>query len=203
VSNHLLRRWPALLAAIALLAITATAALADDGPAFNSTGFAKLADVLGDRVGSPLTQEFATPDGTMQITSAGALYWHKDTGTLAFTDGYERAALIGNAVVEWVGDATDPPQEIVAPPISGAVARADCIISKESGGADVPNRQGSGASGPGQYFPGTWAAHVSLYRSETGYAGSLNMHNLSDVRRVMSYVLTIPGYRSAWTVGGC
>lgn len=89
------------------------------------------------------------------------------------------------------------------PPITGAVTRADCIIGKESGGLDVQNRQGSGASGPGQYFPGTWASHVALYRRATDYAGNLSMHSLADVRRVMAYVLTLPGMRAAWTVGGC
>lgn len=90
------------------------------------------------------------------------------------------------------------------PPLSGAIARADCIISKESGGLDVYNRQGSGAAGPGQYFPGTWASHVALYRHATGYAGSLSLHSLGDVRRVMSWILgTYPQMRTAWTVGGC
>lgn len=88
-----------------------------------------------------------------------------------------------------------------AAPVS---AQAACIIGKESGGLDVYNRQGSGAAGPGQYFPGTWAAHVGLYRAATGYTEPLSLHDLSDVQRVMTWVLAAyPRMRSAWTVGGC
>lgn len=82
--------------------------------------------------------------------------------------------------------------------------RVECIIAKESGGLDVPNRQGSGAWGPGQYFPSTWAAHTALYRRATGYGGPLSLHSLADVRRVMGFILgTYPSMRSAWTVRGC
>lgn len=90
------------------------------------------------------------------------------------------------------------------PPPVGALARADCIIDAESGRADVPNRQGSGASGPGQYFPSTWITDTRLYRAATGYTGSLSLHSLADVRRVMAFILAnYPGKRSQWTVGGC
>lgn len=89
------------------------------------------------------------------------------------------------------------------PPITGAIAQADCIIEAESRTRDVPNARGSGADGYGQYMPGTWAAHVALYRSATGYVGPLSLHSLPDVRRVMAFVLTLPGMRSAWSVGGC
>jgi hypothetical protein len=89
------------------------------------------------------------------------------------------------------------------PPISGALARADCIIARESGGLDVPNARGSGAQGPGQYMGPTWTTDVALYRAATGYSGPLNLHVLADVRRVMAYVLTLPGKRAQWTVGGC
>ena len=90
------------------------------------------------------------------------------------------------------------------PPISGAVSRADCIIQKESRGRDVPNAQGSGATGPGQYFVSTWARHVALYRQATGFAGPLSLHVLEDVRRVMSFMLSAyPASRSEWAVGGC
>src|SRR5215831_1742811 len=39
------------------------------------------------------------------------------------------------------------PPPLQGPPYGSAVARAKCVIGKESGGADVPNRQGSGAQG--------------------------------------------------------
>lgn len=201
--HHLLRLRPALLAALTLLAVTTSSAFAEQLPSFTTPGFAKLADTLGDKIGTPLTAEFGTDEGTMQLTSSGAVYWHSTTGTLAFTDGYDRIALIGNQLIEWAGEQVDPPQVALKPPVFGAIARADCIIDKESGGIDTPNRQHSGADGPGQYFPGTWDTHVSLYRAATGYAGPLSLHSLSDVERVMSYVLTLPGQRSHWTVGGC
>lgn len=92
------------------------------------------------------------------------------------------------------------------PPLIGArvLARVDCIIGKESGGNDVPNRQGSGASGPGQYFPSTWARHTALYRAYTGYAGPLSLHVLEHVRRVMAFMLAVyPGSRTEWSVAGC
>lgn len=95
-----------------------------------------------------------------------------------------------------------PPPPI--PSIVGPMARVDCIISKESGGLDIPNRRGSGANGPGQYFQGTWARHVALYRAATGYTGPLSLHSLADVRRVMGFMLLkYPGSRSEWSVGGC
>jgi hypothetical protein len=90
------------------------------------------------------------------------------------------------------------------PPIVGAVARADCLIQKESGGRDVPNRQGSGATGPGQYMPSTWTRHTALYRQATGYSGPLSLHSLQDVRRVMAWILmAIPSTRREWAVAGC
>lgn len=98
------------------------------------------------------------------------------------------------------GPCPEPP----IPPTVGAVGRADCIIGKESGGLDIPNRQGSGANGPGQYFVGTWARHTALFRASTGYGGTLSLHRLQDVRRVMAFMLSAyPGSRSEWSVGGC
>jgi hypothetical protein len=75
--------------------------------------------------------------------------------------------------------------------------RVECIIARESGGRDVMNRQGSGATGPGQYMPGTWRAHT-LEMGEPW----LNIHSLADVRRVAAYDLSM-GRRRQWTVGGC
>lgn len=75
--------------------------------------------------------------------------------------------------------------------------RVECLIAKESGFRDVPNRQGSGATGWGQYMPGTWRAHTL----EMGMPW-LNIHSLPDVRQVMEYDLS-RGRRSQWTVSGC
>jgi hypothetical protein len=90
------------------------------------------------------------------------------------------------------------------PPYGSALARARCIISKESGGLDIPNRQGSGATGPGQYMPSTWARHTALYRGATGYQGPLSQHSLDHVTAVMSWILAaIPSTRGEWSVTGC
>jgi hypothetical protein len=76
-------------------------------------------------------------------------------------------------------------------------ARVECIIGKESGWRDVMNRQGSGATGPGQYMPGTWRAHT-LEMGEPW----LNIHSLADVRRVAAYDLAM-GRRRQWSISGC
>lgn len=90
------------------------------------------------------------------------------------------------------------------PPYGAALVRARCIIAKESGGLDIPNRSGSGATGPGQYFPSTWARHTALYRGATGYGGPLSLHSLDHVTAVMSWILAaMPGTRREWAVGGC
>jgi hypothetical protein len=102
------------------------------------------------------------------------------------------------------GELERPLPIVVGPPYGAAVARARCIIGKEYGGLDVPNRQGSGATGPGQYFPSTWARHTALYRSATGYGGPLSLHSLDHVTAVMSWILgAIPSTRREWTVSGC
>jgi hypothetical protein len=88
----------------------------------------------------------------------------------------------------------DQPVEPAAPVLN---PRVECIIGKESGGRDVMNRQGSGATGPGQYMPGTWRAHT-LEMGEPW----LNIHSLADVRRVAAYDLAM-GRRRQWVVSGC
>lgn len=90
------------------------------------------------------------------------------------------------------------------PPYGSALARARCIIGRESGGQDIPNRQGSGATGPGQYMPGTWQVDVGLYRQAIGDRRPLSLHSLADVERVMAFILaTYPSKRAQWTVSGC
>lgn len=87
--------------------------------------------------------------------------------------------------------------EAVSEPEATVDPRVECLIAKESGGLDVPNRQGSGATGPGQYFPSTWRAHTL----EMGMPW-LSIHSLPDVRQVMTFDLAM-GRRRQWTVGGC
>jgi hypothetical protein len=92
-------------------------------------------------------------------------------------------------------DTQDQVVEAVAEPVLNP--RVECIIGKESGWRDVMNRQGSGATGPGQYMPATWRAHTL----EMGMPW-LSIHSLADVRRVAAYDLSM-GRRRQWTVGGC
>ena len=98
-----------------------------------------------------------------------------------------------------VAEATDDTQEQVVEAVVEPVLnpRVECIIGKESGWRDVMNRQGSGATGPGQYMPGTWRAHTQ----EMGEPW-LNIHSLADVRRVAAYDLSM-GRRRQWVVSGC
>jgi hypothetical protein len=94
-----------------------------------------------------------------------------------------------------VDDAQD--QVVEVEPLPALNPRVECIIARESGGRDVMNRQGSGATGPGQYMPATWRAHTV----EMGEPW-LNIHSLADVRRVAAYDLSM-GRRRQWSVGGC
>lgn len=117
-------------------------------------------------------------------------------GAMAATGLPGRDYLIG------VGElATPKPLLPLGPPYGNAVAQAKCIIGKESGGLDIPNRSHSGADGPGQYFVATWARHTAVYRSVTGYLGPLSLHVYDHVLAVMSVVL--PRARAEWSVGGC
>jgi hypothetical protein len=96
-------------------------------------------------------------------------------------------------------DETSDAQDVVAEPIPETPVdpQVECIIAKESGGRDVMNRQGSGATGPGQYMPSTWRAHTL----EMGMPW-LSIHSLADVRLVAAHDLAL-GRRRQWTVVGC
>lgn len=162
-------------------------------------GFAHLATALGDAIGTPTTAEFDTADGTMQLTSNGALYWHKDSGTVAFTDGYHRSALVGSDLVQWVGDQVDAPKPVVQLPSYTVNARVLCIEQAESGGKNVPNAHGSGAVGVMQYMPGTFAAHAA----EMGHP-DWSPWIPWQAEAVAAYDLAPPrNRRSQWTVAGC
>jgi hypothetical protein len=190
----------AVLVAIVLLLTTAFVTFAE--PSIETDGFVHLADALGDTVGVPITTEYATEDGTMQLTSNGAMYWHKDSGTVAFTDGYNRAALIGSHLVQWVGDQVDPPKPVVQIPSYVPNARVACIESKESGGENVwrdhtPPTHGDKPAGVLQYFQSTFAAHAA----EMGHP-EWSRWNPDEARAVAAYDLS-RGRRPQWTVSGC
>ncbi|HYW90151.1 MAG TPA: transglycosylase SLT domain-containing protein, partial [Chloroflexota bacterium] len=91
------------------------------------------------------------------------------------------------------------PSRPASSPTAPAVAnsRVECIIAKESGGANVSNRQGSGAGGVMQYLPSTFAAHAR----EMGHP-EWSLWNPAQARAVAAHDLAL-GRRAQWTVGGC
>ena len=84
------------------------------------------------------------------------------------------------------------------PAIPAAVnARVACIEAKESGGANVANRRGSGAVGVLQYMPSTFQAHAA----EMGHP-EWSPWNPEQARAVAAHDLA-RGRRTQWTVSGC
>ncbi len=75
--------------------------------------------------------------------------------------------------------------------------RVACIESRESGGANVANRRGSGAVGVLQYLPSTFYAHAA----EMGHS-DWSPWNPDQARAVAAHDLAL-GRRAQWTVGGC
>jgi soluble lytic murein transglycosylase-like protein len=85
-----------------------------------------------------------------------------------------------------------------SPPVLPAVsARVACLEAKESGGANVANRRGSGAVGVLQFMPSTFAAHAA----EMGHP-EYSPWNPAQARAVAAHDLAL-GRRAQWTVGGC
>lgn len=82
-------------------------------------------------------------------------------------------------------------------PVAAGSARVECIIAKESGGANVANNRGSGAVGVAQYIPSTFAAHAA----EMGHP-EWSPWNPAQARAVAAHDLAL-GRRAQWTVGGC
>ncbi len=85
----------------------------------------------------------------------------------------------------------------VEPPYGVWDAMVRCIEMKESGGANIANRAGSGAVGVMQYMPRTFYAH----------AAEMGHHDWSpwvpwQAREVAAHDLAM-GRRSQWTVRGC
>lgn len=85
-----------------------------------------------------------------------------------------------------------------ASPVPAATnPRVACIEARESGGANVANRRGSGAVGVMQYLPSTFAAHAR----EMGHP-EWSPWNPAQARAVAAHDLAL-GRRGQWTVGGC
>jgi len=94
-----------------------------------------------------------------------------------------------------VADGLLCPSAPPAPVVSNS--RVACIEAKESGGANVANRRGSGAVGVLQYMPSTFAAHAR----EMGHP-EYSPWVPWQAREVAAHDLAL-GRRSQWTVSGC
>jgi len=108
-------------------------------------GFAALKAQLGDVMGEPVEVEHpASDEAEVQQTTTGLAVYR--VGELPkFTDGWNTYTL---------KVAAPPPVASVSSQSSGRIA---CIIRVESqGNPNAKNR--SGASGLGQFLPGTWAS---------------------------------------------
>ena len=145
----------------------------------------------------------------MAVLAAGALL----LATLGADDVQSLADQAGVRVVDLQGAVNstglDPRSyllmtgELLPPPPPAAafsaalMARVACIESKESQGANVWNRRGSGAGGVLQYMPGTFARGAI----EMGHP-EWSLWNPDQARAVAAHDLAL-GRRAQWTVGGC
>lgn len=119
-------------------------------------------------------------------------------GAMSTTGSSARAYLIS------VGELAAPaasPQTGVAPPalpgVTPALARlADCIIARESGGYAGAVNPRSGASGLGQFLPGTWRT------TPQGKAG-LSVFDPVANRQAVIWMLSVGRGREFVTIGGC
>jgi len=80
---------------------------------------------------------------------------------------------------------------------TAVMVRVACIERKESGGANVPNRQGSGAGGVLQYMESTFRRSAA----EMGHP-EWSRWVPEQARLVAAHDL-LRGRRAQWTVGGC
>ena len=97
-----------------------------------------------------------------------------------------------------VGELPAPVAASPAPPVPAATgSRVACLEARESGGANVANRRGSGAVGVLQYMPSTFAAHAR----EMGHP-EYSPWNPAQARAVAAHDLAL-GRRGQWTVAGC
>ena len=124
----------------------------------------------------------------------------KDVAAAAGYDEIELAGAVNTLGVDpytfarWEGRLAPlpPPKPTVA-----YNARVACIEGKESGGANIANRRGSGAVGVLQYMPSTFYAHAA----EMGHV-DWSPWNPEQARAVAAHDLAL-GRRAQWTVSGC
>jgi len=97
------------------------------------------------------------------------------------------------AYLRAIGELPMPEPPRVSPPNW----RVACIEAKESGGANIWNRRGSGAGGVMQYMPGTFARGAR----EMGHP-EWSLWVPWQAEAVAAHDLAM-GRRSQWTVSGC
>lgn len=182
----------AVVAIIALLigmSARATVVSAQEQPVF-SQGFAQLAEVLGEKMGTPLEGEHpGGGDFTVQFTSTGLATWRPGAAA-RFTNGWDRWELYGDDVKHWV-ESDDPPVQIPAAPVQsgmpfgGAMGnRIYCIEAIESHHSAAPRDQynptpvwnGEHAQGWLGFLPSTaqhWGAQIGNRASEWAAAARM------------------------------
>ena len=178
------------LVVIALFGATVGTAYAQDPQEEDHTfvlGFAALKAQLGDVMGNPIEDEHPALDAdAVQLTTTGFAVYR--LGELPkFTNGAETFTLK-------VAVSAAPPLQ--SSTNSSLARRADCIISRESQGDPGAVNRRSGASGLGQFLPGTWA---STPQGKAGYS----VFNASANRQAVIWMLSVGRGREFNTIGGC
>jgi hypothetical protein len=75
-------------------------------------GFAALEERVGPTMGTPVSCEYADPNGsgdTLQDTTTGLAFWRKATNTATFTNGWDHWAISDMGQVHWTDPSIDPP----------------------------------------------------------------------------------------------
>ena len=132
----------------------------------------------------------------------------RDVHEAAAAAGYDELELAGAINSVGVDPWTYARWEGRLPPLSkpteglketppGLSKRVACIEAKESGGANIANRRGSGAVGVLQFMPSTFAAHAA----EMGHP-EWSPWNVEQARAVAAHDLAL-GRRAQWVVSGC
>jgi|SRR5262252_4408518 len=150
--------------------------------------------VVGVVGGAAVGSHAADPDDSQQIAHAAELGGVDPTdlkGAMNTTGVSDPFVLLRQ-----LGELENPPPAAASapPPYNARVA---CIEAKESGGANVANRRGSGAVGVLQYLPSTFFAHAA----EMGHS-NWSPWNPDQARAVAAHDLAL-GRRAQWTVSGC
>jgi hypothetical protein len=94
-----------------LATATPVFALCDPAQPQFAGGLAALKKVLGPTMGEPLECEHAVSavGDTQQKTTTGLAYYRKQLNAACFTTGWDHWGLVRDGLLQWSGDAIDPP----------------------------------------------------------------------------------------------